>query len=78
MSKMTDHYISLTGVDDIVNSSIHVKPASAESVRTVLAADEDSPDGRSPYVWVRLPNGDLVLGVFPQGDTYFLTENDHA
>jgi hypothetical protein len=27
-------------------------------------------DGRSDFVWLRLPNGDLILGVWPQGDTY--------
>lgn len=27
-------------------------------------------DGRSNWYWLRLPNGDLVLCTFPQGDTY--------
>lgn len=27
-------------------------------------------DGRSSWVWVRLADGTLVLGVMPQGDTY--------
>ncbi len=52
--------------------------ASYSSVLTVLAADESSEnDGRSQWVWVRFPNGDLLLGTFPQGDTYFSTERDH-
>lgn len=29
-------------------------------------------DGRSPWCWVRLSNGDLILGLFPQGETYEL------
>lgn len=55
-----------------------VKPASTESVGLVLSASQDSEDGRSGWVWVRLASGDLVLGVFPQGDTYFATELDHS
>lgn len=53
---------------------------------TVMRADPDvarkvmdSPvgiDGRSEFVWVRLASGDLMLGVFPRGDTYFDTEAD--
>lgn len=52
-----------------------VHPASALSVEHVLA-QPDTLDGRSPWVWLRLPNGDLILGVFPRGDTYFSVEGD--
>lgn len=56
-------------------ASIH--DASQESVYLVLAADpHDEWDGRSQWMWVRLQNGDLILGVFPQGDTYFSVEED--
>jgi hypothetical protein len=55
-----------------------IKPASAESVVTVLDASPDDEDGRSNWVWLHLPNGDLVLALFPQGDTYMLTEPDHS
>jgi hypothetical protein len=57
---------------------VWLKPASEESVNTVLNADENSDDGRSEWLWIRLPNGDLILGVVPQGDTYFATELDHS
>ena len=53
-----------------------VHPAKPEYVRLVLDADESSADGRSPWMWVRLPNGDLILGVYPQGDTYLACEAD--
>lgn len=33
-------------------------------------------DGRSEWHWFRLANGDLILGTFPHGDTYFETEAD--
>lgn len=52
--------------------------ASAESVATVLAADESADDGRSQWLWIRFANGDLVLACFPQGDTYSATEVDHS
>ena len=55
---------------------VTVFPASQESVNTVLAAGEDDPEGRSQWMWVRLGNGDLILGVYPQGETYFATEKD--
>lgn len=37
---------------------------------------DDSGDTRSPWLWVRLANGDLILGCFPQGDLYLETERD--
>ena len=49
-------------------------PATEADVADVLALDEDSDDGRSDWRWVRLVNGDLMLGVFPQGDGYFAFE----
>ena len=44
--------------------------------KMVLDADPASKDGQSQFVWVRLANGDLILGVYPQGETYFNTELD--
>lgn len=46
-----------------------------DAVNEVLSQSPDDPDGRSQWVWVRLPNGDLILGVLPQGDTYFNVEH---
>ena len=53
-----------------------VHPASMDAVSRVLAAMEGDEDGRSEYCWLRLPNGDLMLGVFPRGDIYFDVEID--
>lgn len=64
-----------TGEDtDQICAYIH--PASQEAVDFVLAAKEGDTHGRSEYVWVRLSNGDLILGVFPRGDTYLGCEED--
>jgi hypothetical protein len=56
--------------DGNIKSIALIHPADAADVAKVLAADEDSEDGRSNWCWIRLLNGDLILGVFPQGDTY--------
>ena len=74
MSDMKAHHVYDDEETSRVIASIH--PASAESVKLVLAADEKDDDGRSPWMWVRLPNGDLILGVYPQGDTYLQLEAD--
>jgi hypothetical protein len=52
------------------------KPASDEMVEKVLNASTEGSDGRSRWMWFRLANGDLILGVFPQGDTYLGTESE--
>jgi len=50
--------------------------ATPEHAERVLAAVEGDMDGRSEWRWVRFQNGDLMLGVFPHGDTYLGTEAD--
>lgn len=51
-------------------------PASPEAVATVLAAPvSDEEYSRSEWIWLTLSNGDLILGVFPQGDLYCEMEN---
>ena len=53
------------------------EPASLSAVDYVLKqpqASHTQHDGRSKWMWIRLPDGDLILGVYPQGDTYFSTE----
>lgn len=74
MSKLSAHKTMDDNDNNRVLARIH--PASEKSVALVLDADPLSNDGRSNWCWVRLPNGDLVLGVFPQGDTYCAVEDD--
>jgi hypothetical protein len=71
-------YLSSDG-DAYLGASVILKPASDESVHTVLAADPGAEWGlaRSEWLWVRLPNGDLILGIYPQDETCFATEGDH-
>jgi hypothetical protein len=52
-----------------------VQDAPKEAVDIVINATLETNDGRSQWVWIRLPDGDLVLAVYPQGDTYFATEH---
>jgi hypothetical protein len=44
-------------------------PAKQEDVDRLLPMATDG-DGRSEWFWMRLQDGTLLLGVFPQGDTY--------
>lgn len=52
-----------------------VTEADTAVARHVLA-QAVGPNGRSGFKWFRFENGDLVLGVYPRGDTYFATEAD--
>ena len=54
----------------------HIHDASRASVDLVLSQDVDAEDGRSQWLWVRLQNGDLILGCFPMADTYMAVEDD--
>lgn len=47
-----------------------VTPAEPADSAFVLAAPVGDPDGRSDWVWLRLPDGTLALATFPCGDTY--------
>lgn len=47
-----------------------VTPADLDSAAFILSQPTDSDDGRSKWFWMRLQEGTLLLGTFPQGDTY--------
>ena len=51
-----------------------IHPAHPASVKLVLDAPERTEDGRSEWLWCRFANGDLMLGLFPRGETYELVE----
>lgn len=74
MTRLNAHYVYDDDDPERVIATIH--PASPASVAFVAATSENDPDGRSQFMWVRLPNGDLILGVYPQGDTYCACEGD--
>jgi hypothetical protein len=55
--------------------------APREAVEFVLSSrigNANASTGRSRWVWIRLPNGALVLATYPRGDTYFSTEQWRA
>ena len=57
--------------DDRGQHLAHVQPADSMDVVDMLALHENRDGrGRSPWVWVTLANGDLMLATFPQGDDY--------
>ena len=77
---MTTKAHTLLAVDpdsgvDLEHKAAWIHRASTESVAAVLYAPEND-DGRSEWVWLRLASGDLILGLFPKGDTYFAVEED--
>lgn len=74
MSMVAPHII----YDEDKTILAHVHPASQDAVDLVLSASIEGNEGRSNWIWVRLPNGDLILGVFPQGDTYLECEEDSS
>ena len=74
MSLMHAHRVMDDDEPERVIAWVH--PASEEATERVIFANEHSENGRSQWVWVRLPNGDLILGVYPQGDTYLECERD--
>ncbi len=72
---MEQHIVYITNENGSPTEGIlaEVAPASQELVDLVLSKPVED-EGRSQFVWVRLQNGDLILGVYPQGDTYFEIE----
>lgn len=53
------------------------KPATERQITSVLSCeDEVSGNGRSQWFWFVMPNGDQVLGTYPQGDLYLDICND--
>ena len=52
--------------------------APQEAVDYILKQPVETGDGRSRWVWIRLPDGDLALAVYPQGATYFAIDHWHT
>lgn len=56
---------------------VNTKLASDDAATTVILAPVCD-DGRSEWRWFWTSAGDLILGCYPAGDTYFATEEDHS
>lgn len=68
---MTSHGLYLENESgEPTQQTAWLTPADPDDVAAVLSQPIGTGDGRSEWVWVRMTNGDLLLGVFPQGDTY--------
>lgn len=49
----------------------NIRPATQNQIGRVLACtDTTSGDGRSPWYWLMMPNGDQLLATYPQGSLY--------
>ena len=68
MSMHPHHIMDVEG-NDPTHPLASVTPATIDQFVDIMCRGTDG-DGRSEPVWVRLRDGTLILGVFPQGDTY--------
>jgi hypothetical protein len=65
----------MTDINELMDDGTEVlravrMQASDADVKVMLEAMCQGDDGRSQWCWFRLPNGDLIFGCYPQGDTY--------
>ena len=51
------------------NHWVMIKPASKKYIKIMKKAEIGTDNGKSDWLWITLPNGDLIFGCFPQGDT---------
>lgn len=65
-----DGYKNISAEDSPGFVDILVTDISEYVVRELLNKDPEEDDTRSQTVAIRFPNGDLVLGFYPQGDSY--------
>lgn len=56
--------------DDEVYAHLFFDDFPEEVFEDLLSRDPEVDDTRSQVLQLRLPNGDLFLGFFPQGDSY--------
>lgn len=69
--RVSTNPINVLSADDVTNLDVTRSDAHPRDVNHVMSKRVDDEDGRSQWQWFRLPNGDLILGTFPQGSTYF-------
>jgi hypothetical protein len=60
--------------DNEVFGHINVADFPEDTFRDLLDRDPEVDDTRSQTLQFRLPNGDLILGFYPQGDSYIEIE----
>lgn len=72
--KLGPHWFTGDEPEDKTLVSRH--PANPDYVKRVIDTETDTDEGRSEWFWIRLANGDLILGCYPQGETYLACEDD--
>jgi hypothetical protein len=58
----------------VANRSLGTYCYASEDLAQDILSRTATDDGRSPFMWIRLATGDLILGVWPHGETYFEIE----
>lgn len=56
-------------LNDLGMHIAYVVPAKEDDVQAVLLAPMHA-NGRGEFKWITLANGDVLLGVYPQGDLF--------
>ena len=70
------HFIDENGNE--TEQLIGIYEAASDEVAQRIINSPVGDDGRSPWMWVRLANGDLLLACYPTGDMYEATEGDRT
>ncbi len=65
---LSEGFKNALGEGDLTEINVEAFPEGL--FREILNRDPDEDDTRSQVLAIRLPNGDLILGFYPQGDTY--------
>lgn len=73
---MTDRTVRSISLRHCETEYVQAVNASITEIKLMTVADLDM-DGRSAWQWFRLPNGDLIFGCFPQGNTYEEVTQSH-
>lgn len=63
---------------DYLDNGIQRQFCNEETANNIAKLPVTGMDNRSNWYYFRLPDGDLIIGFYPQGDTYFSTENERT
>lgn len=74
MSRQQEHFTDISNQCSM-DPVMHAVPATQAQVDLMLGADQTSNDGRSNWLIFTLPNGDVVFGCYPEGNTFDMLMN---
>lgn len=63
---------------DYLEGDIQRQSCKEETAKRIANLPAHGSDNRSQWYYFRLPDGDLIMGFYPHGNTYFSTENERT